>query len=856
MSQSENKLNKKPKKARKSLKRRMANILFFLVVLLFLLAGAVVAITDTEIGFQTAVKLASPVLNAYGLDIQSGINGDLYQFKIPKLTIVKDGNIIHLSQLSLQWQPFALWNHHLSVQKISATVDWPVKSTSETTHTVKMTEKAVDNSSKLVAPNVTVDLADIQLHIQKTDGTTVGDLTGAANYKDGRLFISKMKFDGSGLKTELNGFFAFHTSPQLHLTAPWRYQHGNHDYQGTLSADGNLSRYKINFDGKSLNTVNASSITMNLVGDLQQLHSTKLEYSRAEGTANGDFKLQFAPMKWLLYINGKDLDIHPNVRLDDELLNINLMAKGDDNGQQLNGDLNLADNKVSWDILRDSQGDIAIKTFEMKTSAGLWKLNPVTVKIQPSGINIPETCFSNGQDKLCFNWQTDNQILKGNMSVSLDNLSQFAAFFPQINEINGQLQGKMNFSGTAHKPHFKGDIALKNANIGLPSLGLELHKTSLNISSKQKDMIAIKGQATSGDGLLKLTGNLRWMKTYLSTVLSVTGKQFTAVNLPEAHVVISPQLTFTRNNKADVLIGDIGVDSANIDADQFEKTAGLNSKDIVYVNADNQAIHQTSSLPFATSIQIFTNNKINFKGYNIKANIGGNINISSYAGKSTFANGTLKVNNGTYSAYGKTFKVTKGALIFSQSPLTNPALNIYAQYAMTALTLSSSSIGSIQVGVHVSGTMNKIQLSLYSDPPMTQENILSYIITGQPLNKAGPQGQAALSQAALSLAAGGGDSSILDTLKDKLALSELSVGSLSNTPSNNLSSSRSEVDQDNTAVFVGKAISKRFYISYGVGLFNQQQIFRTHLRLTKNWSLQTDNSTLDSGADIIYVWEH
>jgi len=167
-------------------------------------------------------------------------------------------------------------------------------------------------------------------------------------------------------------------------------------------------------------------------------------------------------------------------------------------------------------------------------------------------------------------------------------------------------------------------------------------------------------------------------------------------------------------------------------------------------------------------------------------------------------------------------------------------------------------INNILIGVKVSGTLEQIHLSLFSNPPMSQENIFSYIITGAPLSQAGPGSQTAITQAALSFSSGGGDESVLDKVQETLQLNQLSVGSLNAMPNNNLSSARasSNPDQNNTAVFVGKALTSRFFISYGVGLFNNQQIFLTHFKISQHFYLQTDTSTMDSGADIFYTFEH
>ena len=261
------------------------------------------------------------------------------------------------------------------------------------------------------------------------------------------------------------------------------------------------------------------------------------------------------------------------------------------------------------------------------------------------------------------------------------------------------------------------------------------------------------------------------------------------------------------------------------------------------------------------NIILIGDKNINFQGFGLNTQITGSLNINSFADQPSFGNGTLNLIQGEYQAYGKHFKITKGSLIFSHSPLNNPNLDIIALYQLTNIMTGSgaqTNSNSLTIGIKVSGSLQKIHLSLFSNPSMSQENILSYIITGQPLSQMGPASQSALSQAALSLASGGDNQTVLNSIQDKLKLNQLTIGSLNNLPSNNLSTDRqaNNPDQDNTAVFIGKAITPRFFISYGVGLFNNEQIFMTHFKLTKHFYLQTNNSNLDSGADIFYTFEH
>ncbi|MDA0911615.1 MAG: translocation/assembly module TamB domain-containing protein, partial [Proteobacteria bacterium] len=139
-----------------------------------------------------------------------------------------------------------------------------------------------------------------------------------------------------------------------------------------------------------------------------------------------------------------------------------------------------------------------------------------------------------------------------------------------------------------------------------------------------------------------------------------------------------------------------------------------------------------------------------------------------------------------------------------------------------------------------------------SDPSMSQTDILSYILFGQTLNDANSSQASsdALSQAALLIAINEGGSGVIDELKDKLSLAEFSLGNLSNNPTN--TTNNTTTGQNNTAVFIGKQVTSRLYLSYGVGVFTGEQQGIATFSLTPQWKLKGEVTSFDRGGDILY----
>jgi translocation and assembly module TamB len=57
-----------------------------------------------------------------------------------------------------------------------------------------------------------------------------------------------------------------------------------------------------------------------------------------------------------------------------------------------------------------------------------------------------------------------------------------------------------------------------------------------------------------------------------------------------------------------------------------------------------------------------------------------------------------------------------------------------------------------------------------------------------------------------------------------------------------------------TALVIGKYLSPRLYLSYGVGLFDAANSLRLRYQLSRIWVLETE-SGIEQGADLLYTLE-
>jgi translocation and assembly module TamB len=193
------------------------------------------------------------------------------------------------------------------------------------------------------------------------------------------------------------------------------------------------------------------------------------------------------------------------------------------------------------------------------------------------------------------------------------------------------------------------------------------------------------------------------------------------------------------------------------------------------------------------------------------------------------ASGELEIENGRYRAYTRELDVERGRLLFTGGPVTDPGVDLRA----------SRKLPGRKVGVIVRGLLRRPQLTLYSEPPLPQAQIASLLIVGQTLDNLQGNDRSSLAAERASLVAQG-SALLAGQLGRYVGLDEVAVAQ----------------DADaRSALVLGKFLSPRLYVSYGISLVDQINTFKMRYTIGDRWVL-TAEAGLQSAADIEYRIEH
>lgn len=367
-----------------------------------------------------------------------------------------------------------------------------------------------------------------------------------------------------------------------------------------------------------------------------------------------------------------------------------------------------------------------------------------------------------------------------------------------------------------------GEIRLAGFSAELPTVGLKLKDSEVTLSGAP-DRIQVSGKLNSGAGPLELGGAIDPAAGLAGLDLTITGERFLAADLPQAKVYISPKLTLKGQNGVLRIAGEVGIPEGIIDLARFEPAVAP-SPDVVII--DEPLIEEEKPSPVRADVTVMMGEQVQLRGFGLDGKIKGRLSVRERPGRPTTARGEIQV-SGTYKAYGQDLSIERGKLLFANSGLDNPGLDIRAVRV----------IGDIKAGVQVRGTAEFPELTVYSDPSMDQINTLSYLVLGRPASEAsGGASGAAVQNAAQQL----GGNLLAKSIGQKLGL-EVGI--------------EASAELGGASAFtVGKYLSPKLFVGYGRSLYEQLQLFIVRYKLTERYEVEA-TSGREQKVGVNYRWE-
>lgn len=195
--------------------------------------------------------------------------------------------------------------------------------------------------------------------------------------------------------------------------------------------------------------------------------------------------------------------------------------------------------------------------------------------------------------------------------------------------------------------------------------------------------------------------------------------------------------------------------------------------------------------------------KLSFRGFGLSANLRGAVHI----GDNLDTRGELSLVDGRYRAYGQRLTIRRARLLLA-GPIDQPYLDIEAV----------RKTDDVIAGIRLSGSAEQPTTQVFSEPAMSQEQALSYLVLGRPLGSTGEDNNM-LAQAALGLGLAG-SSDLTGSLAKSLGIDDFQLDTQGSGAS--------------TSVVASGNLTERLSLRYGVGVFEPANTIALRYLLSKS----------------------
>ncbi|MDP4651591.1 MAG: translocation/assembly module TamB domain-containing protein, partial [Haliea sp.] len=372
---------------------------------------------------------------------------------------------------------------------------------------------------------------------------------------------------------------------------------------------------------------------------------------------------------------------------------------------------------------------------EGESAMFVWDALDATFSQGGSGLSLQAALQRSGETRLVLNLQLPAEragALEGDLTLNGLQISALGPFLPQLEQLEGQLSGRVALSGTLDKPLANGGLRWNEGLVVLEANPTEIDALDLRMTFNGESA-NLAGSARLGGGPLSMTGEAELGdEPYLA--LSFLGSNNRLLYPPSTQLDVSPDLRLRVTPGGIEARGEVVVHEGVFAYEELPAGSVTLSDDIVEVDYAGNSLAVENPLRLDASLRVRINDRLRVRGKDLNVTVGGDLSLRQAPERPLQLFGNLNIIGGEFRAYGQRLLVRQGRIAFTGVP-ENPDLNLRAEREIP--------VEDVRAGVTVTGTLEQPELRVYSEPMMSQTEALSYLLRGRGLDSgAGADGTA------------------------------------------------------------------------------------------------------------------
>ncbi|MFC5473454.1 translocation/assembly module TamB domain-containing protein [Paraherbaspirillum soli] len=663
----------------------------------------------------------------------------------------------------------------------------------------------------------------------------------ARGYRGADMALDKLNLDLSGtygkhaLKLDSSG--TLHGKP-LHLTMAAQGQltegQGGYGWQGTLSELQNQGVPRLALEAPLTINAGADHVLLGasrvrIADALIDLKNFSFEHGkiRSAGAINA---LNVATVFDLVrQFSAKELPLKTDLVLDGSW------------------DFALADNAAGFIQIARRSGDLRVNPGRGDVSLGLSDLS-LRADLQANQIKLNSQIAASRIGTLAAQVQLglqhtggiwdagDSAPLSGQLKLNMPQLKPIAGLLGPQYALGGSAAMDLHLDGTLGKPKLSGVVTGDKLALTLFDQGIQLRDGTARINLTENIIDLQQLEFHGGDGSLRATGRLQLGHDNPDLSANVVADRLQLFASPDRQLMLSGQAKIANLNEQLHVDGKFTIDKALFDLPK--SSAPKLGDDVVIVRKDakirakppteQEQLAKAAEKPAGSAapimhIAVDFGNNFRFRGSGADLLLHGTMDVRSEPFQPLSATGTIRVADGTYEVFGRKLAIERGLINFL-GPIDNP--NIYI--------LAMKRNQDVEAGAEITGTPSSLRVKLVSEPNVSDEEKLSWLMFGHGSDSAALGQRQAASQALALIGNFGGKK-----IAKGIGFDEFNIGS----------SESGLVDEQ--VVNLGKAITEKINLGYEQSLTSAASILKVTWQFSRRWSMVVRGGTI-SGLDVLY----
>ncbi|HUF47336.1 MAG TPA: translocation/assembly module TamB domain-containing protein [Vicinamibacterales bacterium] len=388
----------------------------------------------------------------------------------------------------------------------------------------------------------------------------------------------------------------------------------------------------------------------------------------------------------------------------------------------------------------------------------------------------------------------DLTIRSGDLDLGL-----FQPFVPQLSDLGGAGRFDARITGTV--PDVSGTMTLADGRFRVVATGVTYEGVTADVTIAGRELTVrtlrlrdLSGRTAYVDGTVAIVTDAPY-----TLDLRVVADELTVLRNELGEVALSADVQVMGDVSTPLLAGTIEIERGRLEIDRI-----LDRLNAAYapVTADDPADEgPLTRASYSITLDVPDNVLVRGRGLrtrggpidlgDVNVTVGGALAIAKEVGEPAQVLGRLDVVRGQYQFQGRPFTIVRGSSARFQGDPFEPALDIEAERTISGVVAS----------VHVAGSPSRPQISLSSDPPLDQGDVLSLIVFNQSMNRLPIDQRASLASRAGSLAVGAIATPIADSVARALDLDQFDIRA-------------PESGTSGASVLVGRQVSDRLFVGF------------------------------------------